>query len=149
MMRCHSRAKGDLEHQINRMMGLISVLSDRVNAAETQKSPREESPSVSPSNRTTARTRVWSHPSPTSGHHMSASVRREVAQRMRELHLPEEISSHEGLNSGGDHPITNKRRPLKSGLDRTAVTMVVHNITWSHEVVYSTSGKPAVYQELS
>ena len=27
--------------------------------------------------------------------------------------------------------------------------MVVHSITWPHEVVYSSVGKPAVYQELS
>ena len=68
---------------------------------------------------------------------------------MKELHLPEEMSSDGGLDSDEDQPFTHKHRPLTSGLDRTGVTMVVHKITWPHEVVYYTLGKPAVYQELS
>ena len=60
-----------------------------------------------------------------------------------------EMSLDGGLNSDEDQPITNKRRPLKSGLNRTGATMIVHNLTWPHEVVYSSAGKPAVCQELA
>ena len=74
---------GDIEHQINRVVGLISVLSDRVKAAETQKRPMEVSlQSVHPLGPLPG-PRVRSQPSLTSGHHMSASVRRKVAQRMK------------------------------------------------------------------
>ena len=59
------------------------------------------------------------------------------------------MSSDMELNNGEDQPITHKCRPLKFGLERTGVTVVVHNITWPYKVVYSTSRKPAVYQELS
>ena len=52
-----------------------------------------------------------------------------MAQRMRDLCLPEEMSSDDGLDSGEDQPITQKRRPLKSGMDMTGATIVVHNIT--------------------
>ena len=42
------REQGDLEHQLCQMMDLISALSDRVNAAEAQKTSREKFPSFSP-----------------------------------------------------------------------------------------------------
>ena len=71
-----------------------------------------------------------------------------MAQGMRDPHLTEEMTSNEALDSDEDQPITHRCRPLKSGLDRTGVTMVVHNINWPHEVIYSSAGTPAVYQEL-
>ena len=36
-----------------------------------------------------------------------------------------------------------------SGNLKTADTTVVHHITWPHEVTYTTSRQPAVYEELS
>ena len=119
----------DMELQLKQMMGLISTFSDRVNVTESQKTSMEKSPSVSLTTRTTARARFQSQPSPTSGRCMSASVRRKVARRMRDLCLPKEMSSDEELDSGEDQPITQKHRPLKSVLDRTRATIVVHNIT--------------------
>ena len=59
---------------------------------------------------------------------MSAAVSRKVAKRVGELLLPEEMSSEGGLDCDGNQPFTHKCRPLKSGLDRTVETMVVHNI---------------------
>ena len=58
------------------------------------------------------------------------------------------MSSDRGLDSDEDQPFPSKLRPLKSGLDRTGVTMIVHNITWSHEAVYSTPIKLSVYLEM-
>ena len=34
-------------------------------------------------------------------------------------------------------------------MDRTGATMVVHNITWPQEMIYSSTAKPATYKELS
>ena len=34
-------------------------------------------------------------------------------------------------------------------MDRTGATMVINRITWPHEVLYSASGKPAAYDELT
>ena len=52
--------QGDMEHQLDQMMGLILALLDRVNAAENQQTYREGSPSVSPPTRLTARARIQS-----------------------------------------------------------------------------------------
>ena len=41
------------------------------------------------------------------------------------------------------------RRLLKSGLHRTGATMVLNKVTWPHEVVYTSAGKPATYQHIS
>ena len=46
--------QGSLNQQMSHTMDLLSDLSNRVTLAEIQKSPREESPSVSPSTWTTA-----------------------------------------------------------------------------------------------
>ena len=48
--------QGDEKHQLDQMMGLISALSDRVNAAEAQKTSRDKSPLVSPTTWTTLTT---------------------------------------------------------------------------------------------
>ena len=36
-----------------------------------------------------------------------------------------------------------------SGVDRTGASMVLHKVTWRHEVVYTSQGKPATFQDLS
>ena len=38
---------------------------------------------------------------------------------------------------------------LKSGLHRTGDTTVFNKVTWPHEVIYTSSGKLATYQDLS
>ena len=119
-----------LKQQMIRMIDLLSDLSHWVKAATTQKMSRDEYPSVIPSTQTTARTRVWCQSTLISDQHVSAAVRRKVDRRMRELHLPKEMSSDGGLESDEDQPVTCKRLPFKSGLDRTGATMAVQNITW-------------------
>ena len=42
-----------------------------------------------------------------------------------------------------------RRRNIKSGMDRTGTTAVLKKITWPHEVVYTSAGKPAAYQDLT
>ena len=38
---------------------------------------------------------------------------------------------------------------MKSGMDRTGATTVINKVTWPHEVVYTSDGKPASYQDIS
>ena len=38
---------------------------------------------------------------------------------------------------------------LKSGINRTGASTLLHAVTWPHEVVYNSDGKPATYQDLS
>ena len=70
-----------------KMSNMISNLSDRVKAAEIEKSPTGEFPSVSPSTWTNARNRVRHKSTLISDQHVSTAVRRKVAWRMMELHL--------------------------------------------------------------
>ena len=42
-----------------------------------------------------------------------------------------------------------KRKLLKSGKVCTVDSMVLRNITWPHEFMYTVAGQPAVYKELS
>ena len=110
------------------MMDLLLDLSDRVKAAETQKSSQEESSPASPSTQRTARW-VWHQSTPTNVQQVSTAVRMKVARRMRELPLGKEMASDKGLDNDEDQHITHICRPLKSGLDRTGATTVVKNIT--------------------
>ena len=41
------------------------------------------------------------------------------------------------------------RKQLKSDMPWTRATMVVRKVTWPHDVVYTTAGKPAAYQNIS
>ena len=42
-----------------------------------------------------------------------------------------------------------RRKMLKSGMDSTGATTILKKITWPHEVVYASAGKPASYQDMS
>ena len=46
-------------------------------------------------------------------------------------------------------PLRHRRRNIKSGMDRTGATTVLKKITWPHEVVYTSAGKPALYQDMT
>ena len=79
--------QGIMMQQMSHMMDLLLDLSNRVKAAEAQKSSREASPLASPSTQQTARRRVRHQSTLTSDHQVSAAVKRKVARRMRELPL--------------------------------------------------------------
>ena len=40
-----------------------------------------------------------------------------------------------------------RRKMLKSGMDRTGATTIPKKITWPHEDVYTSAGKPTSYQD--
>ena len=65
---------------------------------------------------------------------------------MKQVPLANEATSHEDSLSKEEQINTRKRRPLKSGMDWKDATMVVNHITWPHEVMYSSAGKPAAYE---
>ena len=111
--------------QMSNMMDLLLDYSYWVKAAKTKRNPWEESPSASPSTWDTAIRRVHRQSTPTRDQQVFLAARRKVAWRIRELHLTKEMASDEGDE---DQYITHRCRPLKSGLNRTGVTMVVKNI---------------------
>ena len=63
--------------------------------------------------------------------------------------LDEETTSDEESTSEDEQQITTRHRPLKSGMNRTGMTMVIKRIMWPYEVVYSLAGKPVAYEDLS
>ena len=134
---------------MNHMMDLLLDLSDWVQAAEIHINPRDESTSTSPSIQCITRRRVCCQSIPIRDQHVCSAAKRKVASRIRDLHLTDKMASDEGLNHDEDQYITHTCRPLKSGLIGTGVTMVLKNISWPHEVVYSSDGKHATYLELS
>ena len=87
--------------------------------------------------------------SATSDREVADLVRTRVAKRMRQLSLGENSTSDEGLTSGQEQYVTHRHRMRKSGMDRMGATMVVKNITFLHTVVYSLTGKPVTYKDLS
>ena len=49
-----------------------------------------------------------------------------------------------------DQPAHRRRhKNLKSGMDRTGITTVINQVTWLHEVMHTSDGKPASYQDIS
>ena len=76
-------------------------------------------------------------------------VRTRVAERMRQLPLYTDSTTDNRLTSGQEQYATCSHRPLKSGMDRMGEIMVVKNITWPHDVVYPSTGKPATYKDSS
>ena len=125
---------------------LLVDLSHWVKASETQQRTREAFPSVRPTTYHTGRRRTQRQLTPTSDREVADAVRMRVTERMRQLCLGEDSKCDEGLTS---EVTTHRRRPLKSSMDRMGATMVIKNITWPHKVVYSSTGKPTAYKDLS
>ena len=45
--------------------------------------------------------------------------------------------------------ISRNKKVLKSGMNRIGALTVVKRVTWPHEVVHISDGKPAAYQDIS
>ena len=63
--------------------------------------------------------------------------------------MADEGSSGKNTSSDEEQLTTRRRRPLKSGLNRTGATMVVKRITWIPEMQYTTAEKPLAYEDLT
>ena len=70
---------------------------------------------------------------------------------MRQLPAFSGATANEELSSDDEYQSAPRRRHknLKSGMDRTGATTVINKVTWPHEVVYTSDGKSASYQDIS
>ena len=117
---------------------------------ETLKNAREASSSNSPHTslpKWRARHQVPCAPDP----YMAEGVCRRVAMRMRQVTAYTGTTTEWDTTSDDEEeqPAPRWRRPLKSGLHRTGATTVLNKVTWPYEVVYTSAGKPATYQDIS
>ena len=71
---------------------------------------------------------------------------------MRQLPtLSETTANEDSFSDDDDQPAhMHRSKNLKSGMDRrTGAITVLNKITWPHEVVYTSDGKPASYPDIS
>ena len=73
-----------------------------------------------------------------------------MAKRIRQLPALSGATADEDSSSGDEYlPASRRRREIKkSSMDRTGATTVINNVTWPHEVVNNSDGKPASYQDI-
>ena len=78
---------------------------------------------------------------------VAEAVHRCIAKMMRQLPaLSRATSDEDSLSNDEDLPVPRRIcKNLKSGMDRTCATTVSNNVTWPHEVVFTSDGKPASY----
>ena len=82
----------------------------------------------------------------------SKSIKEQVRARIADMlrgalaaYLP---TTDEDSGQGEPTQASGRRSNSVSGKLRTANTTVVHHVTWSHEVIYSPSAHPAIYDQL-
>ena len=84
---------------------------------------------------------------------MAKEVCRCVANRMRQLPPYSGANAEEDFTpEEEDQPAPSyrrRRKQIKSGMDWTEATTLVYKVTWPHEIVYTSAGKPASYQNIS
>ena len=81
---------------------------------------------------------------------MSEEVRQCVAKRLRQMLTYSRAMLKGDCISKEDEQFAGRRKkPLKSGMDRTGATTVVKYVTWPHEVMYMATRKPTAYQDFS
>ena len=76
-----------------------------------------------------------------------------MANRMRQLPSLSEAIADEDSSSGYEYQPAPRRidKIMKSGMDRTVwgYTTVINKVTWCHEIVYNSDGKPTSYRDTS
>ena len=89
------------------------------------------------------------HPDPEVVADISNAVQEKVASWMRGAPVLElAITDEDSRSEEGANPAT-KMRALKTGKLQTADTTILHKITWTHKVIYTCTGQPAEYDQLS
>ena len=72
-----------------------------------------------------------------------------MAEQLRRA-IPLNPDTEDGDTSDDEeHPPPGWGKNLKSGMQRTGASTIIHKVTWPHEVVYTSEGKPTSYQELT
>ena len=95
------------------------------------------------------RRRARCHVTPASYIDLAPEVYRCVADSMRRATPSMQDTNDKNPSDDKKHPPPRRGSNLKSGIDRTGASMVIHKVNWLHEVVYTSEGKPASYQDLS
>ena len=72
-----------------------------------------------------------------------------MAERMKQVTGITGDTTDENTSDEEEQPPPRRGKHLKSGIDRTGASMVLHKVAWPHEIVYTSEGKPAAYQDLS
>ena len=81
---------------------------------------------------------------PTPINEITPDVRRHVAEQLRRAIPLNRVTKDEATSDEKEYPPPRQGNNLKSGMQRTRSSTVIHKVTWPHEVVY-----PASYQELT
>ena len=136
-----------------RMMSALStqirVLSFRVQATGAYQREVEASPTSGPSTshpRWRARCQVSPHQDPD----MAEEVHHCVDTRIRKLPTSTETTTEGDSTSDKEEQLAPRwRKLMKPDMHRTGATAVLNKVTWPHEIVYTTVGKPATYEDIS
>ena len=134
----------NFSQKLDALMKLVTDLSTRVTAYEGRQKQGEAS--VTPSPPTSARRRGARHkggPSPYT--EVSQEVRRHMADRMRKVRAFNGDTTDGNVSNNEEQPSPRRENHLKSGIDRTRASTVLNKVSWPHEVVYTSEGKPATY----
>ena len=79
---------------------------------------------------------------------ISEAIRAKVASRMHQTTILDLITTDEESGLKEEPTPEPKRKNLKSGKLRTADSTVLHKLVWLHRVVYTTTRKPAEYNDI-
>ena len=74
-------------------------------------------------------------------------IRDKVAHKKRHALGPGPCTSEDSVSEEEATPVL-KNNTLKSGKLRTDYSSVLHKVVWSHELVYTTAGQAAVYNDI-
>ena len=81
---------------------------------------------------------------------MAEDVHHHMAKRIRQVAAYSwPTTEGDSMSDMEEQPALRRRRPLKSGSHWTRATTVLNKMTWPYEVVYTSAGKPATYQDIS
>ena len=92
---------------------------------------------------------IHSQVNPTPIDEIAPNVHRRVAERLRRAITLTPVTEDEAMSDEEEHPHPRRGNNLKSGMQRTGASTVIHKVTWPHEVVYTSEGNPASYQDLT
>ena len=80
---------------------------------------------------------------------MVEEVWTKFANRLRGVPAPFVHTDEDNVSEDEPAAPTRRKQGLKSGNVQTADTLVTRKITWPHEVVYTSQGQLAVYDDMS
>ena len=110
----------------------------------------EASPTSSPSTSHHVRRRVRHQGSSDPDLDVAEEVHCHVSKRRRQLlTYSRAMIAGDSTSEEDEQHVPRWRKQLKSDMPWTRATMVVRKVTWPHDVVYTTAGKPAAYQNIS